>query len=86
MGRRTTDHDCGDLAAQALARPHPARVSARDLKFGDIVVRLDTASLPPGDVRAREPDADSGPQRLAAAVVIVPILTPLMTAAWVWLR
>jgi hypothetical protein len=86
MSELTTDHEGGGLAGQAV-RPQAGIVFARDLKFGDVVVRVDPVARRTRDVRPREPDADTGPQRLAALVVaIAPVLTAMMTMAWLWFR
>jgi hypothetical protein len=86
MSVRATEPDRSEVAEQAVERRHPGRASASELRSGDVVVRLDPASGRPDVVPAFEADADPGPQRLAAVAVIVPMLTALMIAAWLWLR
>jgi hypothetical protein len=85
MSVRTTDQGRSGLAEQASERRSTGRASARELRSGD-VVWLAPASECPGVLPAREPDADPGPQRLAAMAVIVPILTAFMIVAGLWLR
>ena len=86
MRMGTAEQGRRGLPEQA-AQPRPdGRASARDLDSGDVVVGLAPASGRPGVVPACEPDADAGPQRLAAMAVIVPILTAFIITAWLLLR
>jgi hypothetical protein len=85
MWMRATEEDRGDLAERVPARRELGWSSATELKSGDVVVCRDPGLCWSGAVTPFEVEADTGPQRLAAVAVIVPLLTALIIAAWLLL-